>query len=344
MSDNIPFEMQIEILKRVHPVKSLIQFRSVSKQWKSLIDSPEFIAAHTVNHTHPHRLMLSYTNGVQKYVSIADDDTFPHHRYHPSPLLQDITLAWSVLIDCSHGLVCLCYPHRLEEKVVVVWNHSIRKSVRIILPLGSSVVGFGVCPKTSDPKIVRLMAPVNTVDWKAEVFTLGTGSWRSVSMNIRLPHVSTRFSDNQVIIDGVIHWVAFDSNTRSDNVIVSFDITSEEFGMVGLLDILACSKDLSIFKRKGSLAVIKYHLDAPICEGTFDTLSYKILGFRKNGELMTEHICGSDGMFRTTLEGSEPGAEHGDVIEMDVAYNSIPWMASYTESLLLLNHSDSIVR
>ncbi|KAJ0828768.1 putative F-box domain-containing protein [Helianthus annuus] len=42
MSDNVPFEIQEEIIKRL-PVKSLIRFRSVSKSWKSLIDSSNFI-------------------------------------------------------------------------------------------------------------------------------------------------------------------------------------------------------------------------------------------------------------------------------------------------------------
>ncbi|MFS8020210.1 putative F-box domain-containing protein [Helianthus anomalus] len=42
MSDNIPFEIQVEIIKKLR-VKSLIQFRSVSKAWKSLIDSSDFI-------------------------------------------------------------------------------------------------------------------------------------------------------------------------------------------------------------------------------------------------------------------------------------------------------------
>ncbi|GKC77930.1 reverse transcriptase domain-containing protein, partial [Tanacetum coccineum] len=38
MSDYIPFEMQIEIMYRL-PVKSLLHFRTVSKSWKSYIDS-----------------------------------------------------------------------------------------------------------------------------------------------------------------------------------------------------------------------------------------------------------------------------------------------------------------
>nr|GEZ34166.1 hypothetical protein [Tanacetum cinerariifolium] len=42
MSDNIPFEIQLEIIRRLN-VKKLLQFRAVSKQWKSLIDDPKFI-------------------------------------------------------------------------------------------------------------------------------------------------------------------------------------------------------------------------------------------------------------------------------------------------------------
>ncbi|GJS20103.1 probable galacturonosyltransferase 7 isoform X2 [Tanacetum coccineum] len=44
MSDNIPFEIQMEIIKKVPDVGSLIRFRSVSKPWKSFIDSPQCIA------------------------------------------------------------------------------------------------------------------------------------------------------------------------------------------------------------------------------------------------------------------------------------------------------------
>ncbi|GKF20647.1 putative F-box domain-containing protein [Tanacetum coccineum] len=50
MSDHIPFEIQSEIIKRL-PIKPLVQCRSVSKQWKSLIDSSKFIADyHALQH------------------------------------------------------------------------------------------------------------------------------------------------------------------------------------------------------------------------------------------------------------------------------------------------------
>lgn len=59
MPDYLPFEIQVEIIKRL-PVKPLLQFRSVSKRWKILIDSSKFIAAHTVGQTHLNRLLVWY--------------------------------------------------------------------------------------------------------------------------------------------------------------------------------------------------------------------------------------------------------------------------------------------
>ncbi|GJW89639.1 F-box domain containing protein [Tanacetum coccineum] len=42
MSDNIPFDIQLAIMNRL-PVKSLLQFRSVSKSWKYSIDCSDFV-------------------------------------------------------------------------------------------------------------------------------------------------------------------------------------------------------------------------------------------------------------------------------------------------------------
>ncbi|GKB29616.1 F-box domain containing protein [Tanacetum coccineum] len=42
MSDNIPFDIQLAIMNRL-PVKSLLQFRSVSKLWKYSIDCFDFV-------------------------------------------------------------------------------------------------------------------------------------------------------------------------------------------------------------------------------------------------------------------------------------------------------------
>ncbi|KAJ0818423.1 putative F-box domain-containing protein [Helianthus annuus] len=144
MSANIPIEIQEEIIKRVVPVKSLIRFRLVSKQWKSLIDSSEFITRHSLHPAKPHHLLLRYTVASEsKYVSIVDDDSFLHHKFSPivSPTVKPVEIAR--MLDCSHGLVCLFgFDTANRKELIVLWNPSIRKSLSIVLPSEQMIAKF----------------------------------------------------------------------------------------------------------------------------------------------------------------------------------------------------------
>ncbi|GJX77655.1 integrase, catalytic region, zinc finger, CCHC-type containing protein, partial [Tanacetum coccineum] len=81
MSDNIPpYEIQLEIIKRVCDVKSLIRLRSVSKPWKSYIDSSKFISGYGARDTQPHRLLLRYKEEEED-----DDVSFPQQQLDFAP-------------------------------------------------------------------------------------------------------------------------------------------------------------------------------------------------------------------------------------------------------------------
>jgi F-box interacting protein len=365
MPAHLPFEIQVEIIKRVLRVKSLIRFRSVSKQWKSLIDSSEFINDHSVNQNHQHHLLLRYRADFErKYVSIVDDNSFPQHKLSltVSPIVK--LVSYALMLDCSHGLVCLYGLDRDRKKLIVIWNPSIRKSVGILLSGEFTALGFGVCPKTSDPKIVkitRISTPceMHIIGWKVEVFTLSSGVWRSISMNMQLPLKRITFNHNQVVVDGAIHWIAYDSLTGLFDMIVSFDSTSEEFEQLDLPDSLA-HENLGIYKFKESLAVVDWDEFEMVCDvwmmikngdlkSSFAKLftvsceDYHIIGFRKNGQLVREHISEDDDSL-TTLEVYDPSTKHISDLGICETYASFFRMPSYTESLLLLNHSDSIIQ
>nr|GFB00064.1 hypothetical protein [Tanacetum cinerariifolium] len=135
MSDYIPFEIQSEIMKRL-PVKSLLQFRSVSKQWKSFINNPKFIKDYHPNP--PHRLLVRYTlNTVPTYTSIIDDNTFPGQKFtlttpEPLKLLRFTFTLGSV--DGLLGFYGFYQDVDLETYMVVLWNPSLRKCVGIPIP------------------------------------------------------------------------------------------------------------------------------------------------------------------------------------------------------------------
>ncbi|KAM0045020.1 putative F-box domain-containing protein [Helianthus debilis subsp. tardiflorus] len=370
MSANIPFEIQEEIIKRVLPVKSLIQFRSVSKQWKSLIHSPEFIADHSVNPAQPYHLLVSYTvPSVQvNYVSIVDDDSFPHHKFSPNITPTAKLVTYPLRLASCHGLVFLYgYSRDLANGLIVLWNPSIRKSVGIAsAPYGyghGDVFGFGVCPKTSDPTIVKIT--YLSKPYKAEVFTLSSGAWKSISMN--LPYKSLYFISQQVVIDGVIHWAAFDTSVdKAPCKIISFDLTTKEFGEVELPDRLAWGYRYShISKLNESLSVVGYlRCDGrpQVCDvwvlssengnpkpsftqlftlkvkPSVNKFDYTITRFRKNGQPIFEHIPSRDGSHLIELGVYEPCSEHIN------GHGTYGLTNSYTESLHLLNHADSIIQ
>ncbi|CAI9270537.1 unnamed protein product [Lactuca saligna] len=132
MFDELPFRIQETILKRF-PIKSLIQFRSVSKAWKSLIDSSEFIAAHSVSHTQPQHLLVSYTDTKEaKYVSFVEDDSFPKHRFLPS---LPLSVRHQHIVGSSYGLLCFkgyqFSGSSYSKTMAVLLNPSIRKSIAI---------------------------------------------------------------------------------------------------------------------------------------------------------------------------------------------------------------------
>ncbi|KAJ0648911.1 putative F-box domain-containing protein [Helianthus annuus] len=254
MSDHIPFELQSEITKRL-PVKSLIQFRSVCKPWKSLIDSSDFVKHYSGQQQH---LLVRYQDAVdhkEKYVSIVDDDdTFPMQKVTVTipPFVVNM-LKHSTTMGSSHGLLCL-----YNDDMAVIWNPSISKAVAVV---------FGVCRETLDPKIVKInyvlnpSSDIECVVCIPEVFTLSTGAWRSPYGSF-LPRKSIRFSESRVAVDGVLYWLADDGTSEYNYsyLIILFDITSEEFKEVNLPDRLARNhaRYLSIFKLRNTLAVLQF--------------------------------------------------------------------------------------
>ncbi|KAM0056855.1 putative F-box associated interaction domain-containing protein [Helianthus debilis subsp. tardiflorus] len=158
--------------------------------------------------------------------------------------------------------------------MVVIWNLCIRKAVvAVVLPKveydeGSwDYLGFGVCRETTDPKIIKFRSVtwcdidcLSYVSWQVEFFTLSTGAWRTPFSTI-FPSKSIYFSFenyDQVVIDGVHYWLA---NDISCNLVISFDMTREEFTQINLPDGLAHKSDyplLSMSKLRESLVVLDH--------------------------------------------------------------------------------------
>ncbi|XP_071700617.1 putative F-box protein At1g32420 [Rutidosis leptorrhynchoides] len=296
MTDYIPLPIQIKIFCHL-PVKSIVRFRSVSKEWKSLIDSSEFNSDFILGQVQrPRFLLRAYRGNViadgEKgeycWVVEDDDDIFLQNKislsYPPSVnrLLNKNGLEFNGLefIGSSHGLLCFSGCYVCENNCFsryVIWNPSIRKSLAIDALYYKDVVqvGFGVCPNSLDPKIVRISeyyVPYyynieqkleSTWVWRVDVFTLSEGVWRSPLT--KLPNkwsaISLFVSQIPVIINGYIYWSASVDYLGECNMIISFNLATEEFTKNKLPDELAhLRRDIfnkvKIFNLRGSLGVV----------------------------------------------------------------------------------------
>ncbi|GJV43443.1 probable galacturonosyltransferase 7 isoform X2 [Tanacetum coccineum] len=376
MSDNIPFEIQMEIIKKVSSVKSLIQFRSVSKPWKSFIDSSQFIKGYGSRHTQPRSRIVSYKSGYimdeLRYICLVDDDikTFKvqQQEFAPfvvSPLLEQYLV--KKVVGACHGLLCFYGYHRGYNKwMVVIWNPSIGKSFGIVVPSYDPQTynyGFGVCPVASDPTVVKFVRAVN-MPWHVEVFTLSSGVWNVIPSG-NLPRKSIKLNElsTQVVIDRFIYWGACekistdDGESNTNHMVVSFDLITKEFKVVDLphtlTNKLLMSMYVSVSKLRGSLVVSGY----TVGEGgvrcsvwvmehdssfrklfSTGTTSYIILGFRNNDETIFETV--KEDVSFATLDVYDPCSQQINNFGIFGLRGSF-FMGSYKESLLLIDHLDS---
>nr|GEY24932.1 reverse transcriptase domain-containing protein [Tanacetum cinerariifolium] len=119
------------------------------------------------------------------------------------------------LLGSSNGFICLHGIYQdigFKTDMVALWNPAIKESVGIVIPNEYTAIGFGVCPETSDPKVVK----INTID-------LPTVHW-----------------EVEVTIDGFIYWLAMDNNNLCDSLktkfIISYDLKSDKFEEVSLAE------------------------------------------------------------------------------------------------------------
>ncbi|GJR80455.1 F-box/kelch-repeat protein-like protein [Tanacetum coccineum] len=361
----------MEIIKRAPDVTSLIRFRSVSKPWKLFIDSSEFISGFGARYTDPHRLIIRYnelTNYYeeQKLICLVDDDNIfdaltrkQLHLFAPS-----IGLYKSFVVGASNGLFCL-FGYGFGRNMLVLWNPCVRRSVRIVLPYvpyKRSDFGFGICPITNDPSIVRISyfddSDMMNIPWQVEVFKLSLGVWKTISEDLPCPTIRVWGSED-VAIGKLIYWVAVDVKNPESYMVMSFDLVTEKFGVVDFPDSIAklLSFSLSISKLRDSLVIYgsypengkpvhgvwKMEHDGSFTKlfsiNTLDSTLVRVSAFRMSGEPVIETIKSGE---QHGLEVYDPCSKRINNLGIHGEEESL-FVGSYMESLLLLNYSDGYV-
>ncbi|XP_076882894.1 uncharacterized protein LOC143531491 [Bidens hawaiensis] len=260
-----------------------------------------------------------------------------------------------------------------KDSMFVLWNPSIRKSVALSVPDvsdlndGQTLIAFGVCPRTSDPKIVNINFHIlSTLDdtifspWQVGVYTLSSRAWRSIP-TVSHSRNTIQLMQNQVVVDEFIYWLAVDHRTNIRTMdlwsymIVSFDMTRERFMEISLDLPDAIARDnVALFKLKESLVVIKAVKGAGklvygvwmmehgvpnlftklFTINTPDASIINVLGFRANNEPIFVKRADDDAHDIFVLEIHSEHLCFGGISGNGISYHSLPYM----ETLLLLDH------
>ncbi|XP_057486624.1 F-box/kelch-repeat protein At3g23880-like [Actinidia eriantha] len=264
---NLPPEIIAEILSRL-PVKSLLQFRSVSKSWLSLISNHEFAKTHlgiafkNDDYAH-HRLILSSVRpqfdlkSCSLYSVLYEQEQQSLIASELDYPLKDPHRSFSVVGSCN-GLVCIA----IEEDAVFLWNPCTRKSKRlpdsrVRMKYGCYVIyGFGCDESSDDYKVVVILCFLGSgglYETKVKVYALRTNSWRRIGdFSYGIP-----LDDSGKFVNGSLHWAA--SGNLGANyswVIVSLDLAKETYGEVEQPNYGDGGLDLSLWELKGWLCVL----------------------------------------------------------------------------------------
>ncbi|XP_058208107.1 F-box protein CPR1-like [Rhododendron vialii] len=232
------------------PVKSLLRFLSVSKPWRSLISSPNFIATHLTHCTannNPLFLLLRHCslNPNQEHFSLRfDDNTFnPYTPFNSQYFFR--------VVGTCNGLLCLSDDWFGDKHRVILWNPLIQRYVTLPAPNFTvrafgpyqSFPGLGVDSLTNDYKVVRVVYP-HKLDMlhcqisppKVEVYSLRTRSWKPITASVPSCNM-VEFFWRQVFVNGAAHWIGYNRRQgegKTHNVILCFGMGNEAFGKMGL--------------------------------------------------------------------------------------------------------------
>jgi F-box interacting protein len=255
---SIPQDVINEILCRLSdlPVKSLVRFQCVSKQWFAQINDSDFIKIHLDGNRERNLIVQTWNYKADRplnYYLVNFSDENQAANVFPPFHNPD---GFSKIIDCCNGLVCI----RTCGGETVIWNPSIRKykklpsvptvgdpGLRSNFAFGEDNFAFGYDSINDDYKVLRISVEVH-------VYSLKAHSWRRVEG--KSPYRESRISLGPVSLNGALHWLVESANRGIR--LLSFHLTTEKFHIQTLalpvepqnLEVLGGSLCVSAYRRE----------------------------------------------------------------------------------------------
>ncbi|KAM2015134.1 hypothetical protein FF2_044897 [Malus domestica] len=234
-----------------------------------------------------------------------------------------------------------------------------------------AAIGFGYDAMTSDYKFIRVATPKNKLQGPtmAEVYSLATGSWRSLGSVALQCAIYGR--EKHLFFNGALHWPAV-SRARDDHFILTFDVGNELFCQMSmpssviwsyilglLLSVSGDKKFIALFVMKAdskdSYLEIWVVKEYGVKESWTKLINLgpqgperlfpRALCFRRNGEVLVMLLKGGRQL------GFETNISKHELVSLDLVSKQMesleicgPYCSvdSYEESLLLLDKTDAV--
>lgn len=252
-------------------MKALLKFRCVCKDWRSLIDSPNFASLHLNAHKN---------NRQNDRVFVIDSDYFFRDCSirHSATFRKNCEFFLYVGSDSRivrvegyvNGLILFSKIHDGRISGFIVRNPSIGKSMEIpppdhyclddpskVLVRFVCIDGVGngykvVVMPVQNPRCLQEKLPPSDDQSNPsyalfEIYSLNSGSWRSCSI---FTHCRWSFTviERTPFLNGAIHWIGCDMSMASSHLegshVVAFDVQNEALNHFSLPD------DLGIYRSR----------------------------------------------------------------------------------------------
>lgn len=257
ISQEVPEDLQRQILSWM-PSKSLMRFMCVSKNWSSTIRDENFKdLQYERSNTRPRALFVF----CRKALDPTPDFLFHSVHQAEEPLLssgqQQMRLLNEPLDEISapiRGLICL-----QSRTKVVICNPGINKFVTLPKLVESKLFFvrsfFGYNEVTRVFKVLCMIMTESGQLYKARqhrVYTVGSGlkCWRPIGCKHRHCPVTNSLCKGGVVYYGA--WTSPDNNS----VLMSFDLTSEEFIVINLPQGVKITFSTKLVNYKGHIALV----------------------------------------------------------------------------------------
>ncbi|XP_074302816.1 F-box/kelch-repeat protein At3g23880-like [Silene latifolia] len=244
----IPFDVVVEILVCL-PVKTILPFKSVCKDWCNLINSPLFIQLHL-------NKSLLFNFGHNRTLFYANDDSLcvVDDIYRPSKLIK---LYWpkDIIRNCEYlytvgscnGLVCLrvtsskyidtdvlcfliCNPSTRTFK----FKPNFRFTNLTRWEINRLTYGFGYDGRHDDYKIVTCNYLEDRVQDDVYIYSFKADSWKCTSHTLAESSIKIccpKLNKSVVCANNMLHYLVYslmdDYNTDTNYRIARFDLSSE---------------------------------------------------------------------------------------------------------------------